>query len=100
MPTKKPRINITLSQETYDTISSLAALQGVSRAWVVSDIMESINVPLSRTVALLGAAQDAPDEVKRGLAGSLEDIHSSLIDACGESNASVDRVFSEWEKGR
>lgn len=93
MPTAKPRITISLNQHTYDVISSLAALQGTSRAGVVGDIIESISGALGRTVALLEAAANAPQEVKSGLVQSIESIHGDLVAACGDSTARLEDVF-------
>lgn len=93
MPTTKPRITVSLNQNTYDVISSLAALQGTSKAYVVGDIIESISGALGRTVALLEAAASAPLEVKQGLADSIESIHGDLVAACGDSTARLEDVF-------
>ena len=79
MPTSKPRIAITLEPRVYETVERLAQLQGKSRGSVVAELVSSIHEPLMRTVALLDAAMQAPEDVKRGLRGVVEGVESQLV---------------------
>jgi len=90
MPTTKPRIAVTLNRRVYETIERLAALQGKSRGAVVAELLDSIHEPLMRTVALLDAAAQAPEEVKRGLRGVIEGVEAQLVGAAGGGLAQLD----------
>ena len=83
MPTSKPRIAITLDPRVYATIERLAQLQRKSRGAVVAELVTSIHEPLMRTVALLDAAAEAPEQVKAGLRGVIEGVESQLVGAAG-----------------
>lgn len=89
MPTLKPRIAVTLEPSTYEVIERLAVLQKRSRGAVVADLLESVSPALSRTVALLEAAQEAPERVKEGLIAVVKGLHQDLIEATGEANREV-----------
>lgn len=94
MPTTKPRIAVTLNRRVYETVERLAKLQGKSRGAVVAELLESIHEPLMRTVALLDAAAEAPEEVKRGLRGVIEGVEASLVGAAGGGLAQMDWLRS------
>lgn len=90
MPTLKPRIAITLDQETYDVVARLAELQSRSKGSVVADLVESVLPPLRRTVALLEAAQQAPEDVKAGLRSVVESAHNDLLKLSGSGQRQLD----------
>ena len=93
MATTKPRIQVTLNENTYATIKRLAKLQGQSMSKVVGDVMESIHPPLMRTVALIDAANDAPDKVKTDLVRAAETLEKELSHAVGSSLAQMDLLI-------
>lgn len=93
MPTVKPRIAITLEQETYDVIARFAELQSRSKGAVVSDLLESVLPPLRRTIALLEAAQQAPEHVKQGLRSVVEATHDDLLKLAGSGNQQLDMLL-------
>jgi len=90
MPTNKPRIAVTLQPYVYETVSRLAKLQGRSRGSVVAELLEAVNPPLMRTVALLEAAAEAPGQVSAGLVRVLEDMERELVAATGAQVAQLD----------
>ena len=100
MPTSKPRIAITLDPRVYATIERLAQLQGKSRGSVVADLVTSIHEPLMRTVALLDAAAEAPEQVKAGLRGVIEGVESQLVGAAGGGLAQVDWLRARVQAAR
>ena len=99
MPTSKPRIAITLEPRVYETVERLAQLQGKSRGSVVAELVSSIHEPLMRTVALLDAAMQAPEDVKRGLRGVVEGVESQLVGAAGGGLAQMDWLLGRLGKG-
>lgn len=58
MPTIKPRINLTVSQDTYDLLTELAVLQGASRASIVNDLLEASLPALERALTGLSALHE------------------------------------------
>jgi len=90
MPTDKPRITITTSKPIYETISRAAALQGVSKSQVVNELLEAVHPPLMRTVALLEAARDAPQQVKDGLRDTVEKLEMELAGDYGKTLSQLD----------
>lgn len=99
MPTKKPRLMVTLDPAVYETLARLAELQGCSRSRVVSDLLESIHPPLQRTVALLDAAREAPQQVKDGLRSTVEDLERDLSGQSREALGQLDWVAKELGMG-
>lgn len=93
MPTIKPRIAITLEQETYDVIARLAELQSRSKGAVVADLIDAVIPPLRRTVALLEAAQDAPDLVKSKLRSVVESAHQDLLKVSGNGQQQMEALL-------
>lgn len=71
MPTVKPRITITLSDEHHATLQALAHLQGVSMSSIVVDLLDTTHPVLQRLVAVLHNAAEAPRAVLEGLSASL-----------------------------
>lgn len=85
-----------------ETVSRLAKLQGRSKSAVINDLLESVHPPLMRTVALLEAAQDAPQQVKAGLRQTVLDLERELVGNTGSGLAQMDWLrtkFTESEGG-
>jgi hypothetical protein len=95
MPTKKPRIAVTVSPHVFDTLERLAKLTGKGRGAFISELLESSHPALMRTVALLDAASEAPSNVKRGIVGTLEQMERELVGGVGGSIAQMDWLLGE-----
>jgi hypothetical protein len=95
VPTRNPRIIMTMNPYVAETISRLASLQGRSKGAVCAEIIESIHPPLMRTVALLEAARDAPAEVLSGLKTTVEDLEKDLAASMGTGVAQMDFLLKE-----
>lgn len=95
MPTVKPRIAVTLPQETFDVLARLAELQNRSRGSVVAELLVEITPPLARTVALLEAAFAAPDQVKQGLRSVVEGVHRELVAVSGDGINQMDMLLEQ-----
>ncbi len=97
MPAKNPRLTITLNPRLYDLISRFAALQQCPKSRVVSDILEPLVTPLSRTIALLEAARDAPAEIQRNMLSVASGVERDLLDAAGRVNVEVSEQLRRIE---
>ncbi|MBK1736284.1 hypothetical protein CKO15_13645 [Halorhodospira abdelmalekii] len=89
MATKKPRIALTLEPEVYRTIERFAELSGQPKSRVISELIEQIHEPLQRTVALLDAANSAPQQVRKGLQTTLEQMEREMVGNQGSAAAQI-----------
>ena len=71
MATQKPRITITLEPHVYEVLTTLAELQGGSKAGIVSELLESVTPVLERTCYVLQMANTATT-------GLNDDIRASM----------------------
>ena len=99
MPTLKPRVQVTLEPETHAVISRLASLQGRTRGSVIAEMLDSIAPALTRTVALLEAAAEAPNDVKRGFRAAVESAHQELVALSGDSSRQLDVFLDQLGSG-
>lgn len=90
MATNKPRLSVTLPGNIYKTLSELSRLQGASMSSIIVDLLETVHPPLLRTVALLQAAHDAPQEVRDGLLSAFEGMEKELSEAAGIAERQLD----------
>ena len=69
MPTAKPRITITLTEQQHSVLSTLAGLQKVSMSSIVVDLVDTTLPVLERLTRILSNAATAPqdllDELRR-----------------------------------
>lgn len=91
---KRYRINLTMSRNLYETFSRMSELTGDSRSALIVEILETINPPLQRTIALLEAASQAPLQVRQGLRTSLEAMEQELAAAAGVAQTNQDLLLA------
>lgn len=99
MPTAKPRVQVTLEPEVHDVIDRFARLQGRTRGAVIAELINEIAPSIARTIALLEAAQDAPNQVKAGLRSVAEGLHQELVNVSGEANRQFHLLMERIEAG-
>lgn len=99
MPTIKPRVQVTLEPEVHEVIERFAALQGRTRGAVIAELLGEITPAIGRTVALLEAAQEAPNQVKTGLRAVAEGLHQEMVNASGEANRQFQLLMEKIEAG-
>ena len=78
MPTAKPRITITLTEQQHAVLSVLAQVQKVSMSSIVVDLVETTLPVLSRLAEVLKNAADAPQSVRDEIRKSAEKAESDL----------------------
>lgn len=98
MPTAKPRIAVTLEQTTFEVITRMAALQGVSRGSIVADLLDSVAPSLARTVSLLEAAAAAPKQVQDGLREVVEAAHDDFTALAGDATRQLDMLLDAFAR--
>lgn len=90
MPTIKPRVQVTLEPQTHAVIERMAILQGRTRGSIIAEMLDSIAPALTRTIALLEAAAEAPNDVKRGFRAAVESAHQELVSLSGDASKQLD----------
>ena len=82
----------------YDVIERMAVLTKQSRSKVISGMLEPCYMPMMRTVAILEAAQDAPDDLKHGLVNTMQDMESEITALLGITERETTRLYDNAEK--
>jgi hypothetical protein len=90
MATDKPRITITLNPHVYATLKRMSELGGQPMSTIISELLDSVHEPFMRTVALLDAAAQAPQQVKDGLRESFDAVEREMYGAVGYTVAQMD----------
>lgn len=83
MPTAKPRLSITLDPPRYELLRRLAALQGVSAAHILADLLETVAPVLERTCVALENAQRASQDVRENLRRAALEAEQAILPMAG-----------------
>lgn len=97
MPTKNPRIALTLQPYRYDLLKRMAALQGTTMASVVSDVLEELYPVLERVCVALEMAKQAQESSKQGLRESVDRSLGELLPIITASQAQLDMFLGSVE---
>lgn len=79
MPSKNPRIALTLEPHRYELLTRLAKHQGKSRAAVITETLELIYPVMERVCVVLEAAQLAQESSREGLRQSVAKAEAELL---------------------
>jgi hypothetical protein len=90
MPTNKPRITITLTDQQHAVLSALSQVQKVSMSSIVVDLLDTTVPVLERLLQVLQNAADAPQSV-------LEDLRRSMASAESEMQGSKNAVMGQLD---
>jgi hypothetical protein len=97
MPTKKPRITITLEPHTHEVLSRLSAASGDSMSQIVSEYIEVAVPALERVVVVLERAKAAPAEARDGFAAAIGRTDRAVIAALGTVDGQMDWLLNVAE---
>jgi hypothetical protein len=81
MATRVHRITVNLGPDVYGTLKDLSDLSGKSMSFLVSDLMSGIIPQLARTVEVMKAAKEAPEEVRQKLIQQYEESEQKILEA-------------------
>jgi hypothetical protein len=95
MPTKNPRINVTLSPSVDDLVARMARGQRVSKSQVLRELLEAAEPYLQRAAALMDAASAATRGVATGLASQLGESHQRAEQELGKLLSNLDGVTAD-----
>ena len=79
MPTKNPRINLTLTPERYELLKRLAGYQSTTMAGIVSETMEMMYPVMERVCVVLEAAKRAQETSKEGFRDSIAKAEAEML---------------------
>lgn len=99
MPTKKPRITITLEPEMERLLSKLAALQGRRRGEILSELLETVREPFERVAVLMQAAKDAPASALQGLRTSALQAEAAVLPLASVGMGQLDMLIEQAKGG-
>lgn len=80
MPTARPRITITLTEQQYALLQQLSEFQGESMSAIVGDLIETAIPVMERIATVMEAASKAPKEMLDGLRESMERAESIVLE--------------------
>ena len=95
VPTSKPRITITLTEEQHAVLEGLSGLQGVSMSSIVVDLLETALPVLARVGMVIQAAKEAPVTAREKLRENLEAAENSLLPMMGEVMGQLDDLVEK-----
>jgi hypothetical protein len=78
MPTKNPRLTITLTPALGAQLRKLSELTGNSQSALISDLLEGSGDVFDRVIAVLSAAKEAQLSIKGKLASDMDDAQKKL----------------------
>ena len=78
MPTKNPRLTVTLQPGTSAQLSELSRLTGDSQSAIIADILEKSAPVFERVIRVLAAAEEAKAELKGRMASDLDKAQDKI----------------------
>lgn len=78
MPTKNPRLSITVEPKLAAQLRRLAELTGNSQSALIGELLEGSTVVFARVIKVLEAAQEARGAVRGLIAEDLENVQGKL----------------------
>jgi hypothetical protein len=90
MPTKNPRVNVTLSSGLDLLLTRLAAHQRASKSQILRELVESAEPALQRVVALMDAGAQASAALKGRMLTTMEEATSRAQAEMSHMLATVD----------
>ena len=83
MPTKNPRITVTLQPATSAQLVELSRLTGDSQSAIIADLLEQSAPVFERVIKVLSAAAQAKAELKGRMASDLEQAQAKIESQLG-----------------
>lgn len=96
MATSKPRITITLSQETYDAVKEFSDITEMSMSRVISEMTDQTASSLRATSALMLKAKNAPQEVLSAIAKDFDKAASDLTELADSATKRKDEILDTF----
>ena len=95
MPTRKPRLQITLEPELYETIERFAAYERRPMAKVITDLLVHIHPMLQSTVAALDQVQKAKGGPAAALAVAITRMQGAVDQLAEKATGQLDLLRAD-----
>lgn len=96
MPTKKPRLNITLEQRSYDVIKSISETSGRPMSSFVSELLEGAMPTLERMAVTFQKIKNAQDVERTTFLAAVDDaqavIEPLVMEAIGQFDMFMGKI--------
>ena len=99
MPTRNPRVNVTVTPERYDLISRLAKIQSCSRSAILIELLDMVAPVWERVVVVAEAAQRAQVQAKEVLQDSLDRAEAEILPHVMQAQGQVDLLLQGVTRG-
>ena len=102
MPTKKPRIAITLPQPTFDILNSISKTSGRPMSAFVADLLEGAKPTLERMAVTFQKIKQAQDVERSTFLDSVSDAQAAIepvvMEAIGQFDLFMDKIDAAVEE--
>lgn len=98
MPSKNPRIALTVQPHRYELLKRLSEFQGTTMAGLISDTMEMMYPVMERVCVVLEAAKKAEQTSKDGFKESIAKAEAELLPIMYEAVSQFDMFVDEAAK--
>jgi len=98
MPTKKPRINVTLDQRCYDILKSISATSGKPMSGFVAEMLEAATPTLERMAVTFQKIKNAQDSERSKFLDSMDDAQAALEPVVMQSLGQFDLFLTKVDE--
>jgi hypothetical protein len=100
MPTAKPRVQVTLTRPSYESVSRVARARGVSRSHVIAELFEAARPALDRVAELIEVSKAAPKEVMQRFMLASDATEKGMSDLFTSSLGQLDLLIHGIRDGK
>lgn len=98
MPTKKPRINVTLNQRCYDIIKSISESSGQPMSGFIAEMLEAAIPTIERMAVTFQKIKKAQESERSRFIESMDDAQHALEPAVQEAIGQFDLFLGRIEE--
>lgn len=94
MPTNKPRIQVTLDEDTYKTLKEYSSVSGQSMSFFTSQVLRESASNLKLLTKLLQTAKGLQDDALKAFIEPLKDQHERAEDLLKDISSGLEDISS------
>lgn len=98
MPTKVPRVAVTLDSTAFEAVRYLALASGTSMSKVIADVIEAVSPVLHRTAEVVAAANKARDDQRQGLIAAADAAEARLRPFVLQAGMAMENALGSMER--
>lgn len=100
MPTKRKRVNVTLSDEVWALVNEVHALTGTPKAAVISDILDEVAPVFQNTIQALRIVKEQPREAQRLIQNMANSAIAQASQAALDLDSAIDARTVKGKRAR